>query len=188
MRGEHAPWRWSALRRQGSSPHARGARSRTWRSPAGGGIIPACAGSTSCRCSWRSPMGDHPRMRGEHYWQISRPGFGQGSSPHARGAPRGIGAGHDVQGIIPACAGSTSFLGFFAGFGEDHPRMRGEHAKRPREPRGDEGSSPHARGARGDMRGVGAAWRIIPACAGSTSPQAPPRSSGGDHPRMRGEH
>ena len=115
----------------------------------GTGIIPACAGSTlatatrragfpgssphargarlqPCRC--RRPFRDHPRMRGEH---------------QLRARPAG-----PVDGIIPACAGSTSAdltaLFWTAGSSphargarprlvdvyrdrEDHPRMRGEH-------------------------------------------------------------
>ena len=70
----------------------------------------------------------------------------KGSSPHARG-PQGF---HDlccvVQGIIPACAGST-----LVGRGEikvkqDHPRMRGVHAVGSSLISAKIGSSPHARG------------------------------------------
>ena len=136
------------------------------------GIIPACAGSTVSwslhtshiqgssphargargTCSIRPVcLRDHPRMRGEHL--------------HVRPAL------HVAQGIIPACAGSTSFVETVtpapAGSSPhargaptarqtrppppwDHPRMRGEHAVRL-------GLVARDRG-------------IIPACAGSTHP------------------
>ena len=95
---------------RGSSPHARGAltdshgacltlrdhpRMRGEHAPVTGatytatGIIPACAGSTT------------PRRDGR--------GNGQGSSPHARGAPN-----LDLEVLESA---------------QDHPRMRGEHAE-----------------------------------------------------------
>ena len=136
----------------------------------GTGIIPACAGSTVLlsRLIAASPgssphargararfgvggqqLRDHPRMRGEHKaksgWRIR------------------------MEGIIPACAGSTRTGRTFVlmslgssphargarmvpstrkGFWWDHPRMRGEHARE----------------AAGERRGAG----IIPACAGST--------------------
>ena len=133
-----------------------------------------------------------------------------GSSPHTRGAPVDLNAMRAYVGIIPACAGSTALRGkepqarpgssphargaLGAGApsstcGGDHPRMRGEHDAAPVIAQGlggiipacagstradvtvsekGEGSSPHARGARARCR-----------C---------PRTSCGDHPRMRGEH
>ena len=134
------------------------------------GIIPACAGSTSCRHSPNRRTGgssphargarsassraqrsrwDHPRMRGEH--------------------PVHVGIIARVLGIIPACAGSTkevsSEMKLVSGSSPhargapilrtlsaarigDHPRMRGEHRHVPL----------------GKLAGLG----IIPACAGST--------------------
>ena len=116
--------------RLGSSPHTRGARRD-------GG-------------SSEAPMGDHPRIRGEHYHvQVMRrdchgiiPAYAgstdafsmaeltsTGSSPHTRGAP--------MPGIGPAKAR------------RDHPRIRGEHTEGyGRWWRLCEGSSPHTRGAR----------------------------------------
>ena len=153
-------------------------------------IIPAYAGSTRRLERDARLRRDHPRMRGEHEHvrpQESRrdgiipacagstalrgkePQARPGSSPHARGA---LGAGAPSS----TCGG-------------DHPRMRGEHDAAPVIAQGlggiipacagstradvtvsekGEGSSPHARGARARCR-----------C---------PRTSCGDHPRMRGEH
>ena len=66
--------------------------------------------------------------------------------------------------------------------------MRGEH--QVAKIRGSEikGSSPHARGARGDMRGHCRDDGIIPACAGSTMSLKTLLERLRDHPRMRGEH
>ena len=170
MRGEHRSQPLRGRNKRGSSPHARGA-------PAG-------------RARAGSRTRDHPRMRGEH-------------APRGRGPRRG-------QGIIPACAGSTSdetSLRFcvmgssphargallscwsISPRPRDHPRMRGEHLV--------------------DLRERYRLPGIIPACAGSTpsvleiktasagsSPHArgarrPTQDAvgtGGDHPRMRGEH
>ena len=49
------------------------------------------------------------------------------------------------------------------------------------------GSPPHARGRRYSRYEPRSRARITPACAGKTRPQAPPRSTRRDHPRMRGE-
>ena len=174
----------------GSSPHARGA--------------PDLCPRLSCT------RGDHPRMRGEHSAPRGNDGMTLGSSPHARGAriadqvlasftgdhPRMRGEhepadrrGHDHDGIIPACAGSTAAgatLTFIRSgssphargarerrlhrppSGRDHPRMRGEHALGYGGGFSITGSSPHARGAR------------LLSCRSHHSPR--------DHPRMRGEH
>ena len=70
MRGEHFIFCDSSALLLGSSPHARGARSRLIETGGRAGIIPACAGSTIYRATERAPLGDHPRMRGEH---TSRP-------------------------------------------------------------------------------------------------------------------
>ena len=50
---------------------------------------------------------DHPRMRGEHSETSLLRSMAAGSSPHARGAPSGVLQLGMLEGIIPACAGST---------------------------------------------------------------------------------
>ena len=66
MRGEHLddspvdPSKW------GSSPHARGAPTKTCHFNHPHGIIPACAGSTLVERRQVPHERDHPRMRGEH--------------------------------------------------------------------------------------------------------------------------
>ena len=132
------------------------------------GISPACAGSTRCSLTRCSARWDHPRMRGEHQNGDVYNITDVGSSPHARGAPRPCDRRGRRDGIIPACAGSTSTGCPARCRGRDHPRMRGEH--------------PEARALVRVVHG------IIPACAGNTDRAEDGIGGSGDHPRMRGEH
>ena len=172
----------------GSSPRARGAHRRPSAQRRVAGIIPACAGSTvlgwPARCSRR----DHPRVRGEHpAVQTARRGPA-GSSPRARGALETGKSGGTVEGIIPACAGSTPTCWALSTSRRDHPRVRGEHACPPGGLVIDPGSSPRARGALPHAARQLPERGIIPACAGSTSTATRANSSAWDHPRVRGEH
>ena len=127
MRGEHRRFRQDVPCGTGSSPHARGTQNPKPHISTEQGIIPACAGNTSCihlkdwlprdhpRMRGEHPLsegdvdlrGDHPRMRGEHPRPSPWLPSSRGSSPHARGTLVG-GAGLDAgDGIIPACAGNT---------------------------------------------------------------------------------
>ena len=133
-------------------------------------------------------MRDHPRIRGEHSnWSILA-SYGQGSSPHTRGARSAAGRSGRRSGIIPAYAGSTIAGVLITGVLPDHPRIRGEHpAGRLRKIRV-RGSSPHTRGAHGDAAGGRHRLGIIPAYAGSTGSPTTPNTCSADHPRIRGEH
>ena len=66
--------------------------------------------------------------------------------------------------------------------------MRGEHALSVSGMTAQQGSSPHARGAREQGRMNQGLSGIIPACAGSTTGSSTRRAPSSDHPRMRGEH
>ena len=168
MRGEHAEVTSETFTIWGSSPHARGAQSCQTRRVCAQGIIPACAGSTSCQSRSGWPCWDHPRMRGEHKtWHIPRLSP-SGSSPHARGARLLRCKAFYPRRIIPACAGST--------------------ARIPRRVGGGLGSSPHARGAQLRWLPSSMVNGIIPACAGSTRRAVSYHLLQRDHPRMRGEH
>ncbi len=91
----------------GPSPRARGAQALDRPERAGGGTIPACAGSTSRDISRASMMRDHPRVRGEHSAHVTDATACPGPSPRARGAPAVALARSCAAGTIPACAGST---------------------------------------------------------------------------------
>ena len=188
MRGEHLIGLVSVPQSKGSSPHARGAPAYSAAMLSINGIIPACAGSTyllaccfvlcwdhprmrgehSTPCGVEKLKGDHPRMRGEHDEYLSHIFRVMGSSPHARGAQGDAVVVNHNDGIIPACAGSTTIVY------TDNTTYTG--------------SSPHARGARCRAGRDGDGAGIIPACAGSTGRRRPATAGGRDHPRMRGEH
>ena len=151
-------------------------------------IIPAYAGSTPLRPPPSFPPRDHPRIRGEHRrWRVSsRPN--PGSSPHTRGA-QGFRYAHSTFcRIIPAYAGSTSCANGTSNTPADHPRIRGEHLGYRWDAEAKLGSSPHTRGAQPDFAQRTRLLSIIPAYAGSTVFDFEDYGTGGDHPRIRGEH
>ena len=152
----------------GSSPHVRGAPCPFCEHMNGKGIIPACAGSTSDTTRLTPGAWDHPRMCGEHGVAHRFDGFGQGSSPHVRGAHRTPPQANHRNGIIPACAGSTGGMRANVWIVRDHPRMCGEHATLFPQPLCCAGSSPHVRGALPATARAAMLSGIIPACAGST--------------------
>ena len=116
------------------------------------------------------------------------PNASLGSSPRARGALPRLHPGRSRDGIIPACAGSTSAPASGSRGSRDHPRVRGEHliAGVPRAAA--VGSSPRARGAHDVEEHQPQEDGIIPACAGSTAPATVWTPRPRDHPRVRGEH
>ena len=133
-----------------------------------GGIIPACAGSTT-----------DATERACLHW---------GSSPLARGALSiSFSTASSVR-IIPACAGSTLSSSVGMTRDRDHPRLRGEHLPCPHCGGEAEGSPPLARGAQPAGAGLAGSGGIIPACAGSTVMAEPSCAPSLDHPRLRGEH
>ena len=172
----------------GSSPHTRGARDRFVDVGFELGIIPAYAGSTGPGV-FDPPRGrDHPRIRGEHGYEVITPVRTTGSSPHTRGAHDPVEVDVHAVRIIPAYAGSTVGRRWRRRWRPDHPRIRGEH-QHPKLPEvNPAGSSPHTRGALIDRLRDEIADRIIPAYAGSTSPAPAGQGPAPDHPRIRGEH
>ena len=162
--------RLDSTQRRGSSPHARGARSRDTRQ----------------ECSRR----DHPRMRGEHVRGLvhrqHRPGIipacagstyglawrvldAQGSSPHARGARPGERRHLHRHG--------------------DHPRMRGEHAHENVRTAVDPGIIPACAGSTVSAKmKIGKTQGSSPHARGARPPGGTDGVTARDHPRMRGEH
>ena len=188
IRGEHVVHRSSFLSSSGSSPHTRGAHWTRWGIRVGARIIPAYAGSTPGCATGPTSRRDHPRIRGEHTGRDGVYAWAPASSPHTRGAHRGVRPVRRLGGIIPAYAGSTLLPTTCRSGTRDHPRIRGEHFCRRRRVCRWRGSSPHTRGAPAAPAGSGGRCGIIPAYAGSTwrHTGTPPRRR--DHPRIRGEH
>ena len=85
--GEHANAIGALYPSKGSSPPVRGAPVGWRGSREGGGLIPACAGSTSWTPSKPRPRRAHPRLCGEHGHPGRNHRWLQGSSPPVRGAP-----------------------------------------------------------------------------------------------------
>src|SRR5690606_32722842 len=131
----------------GSPPHARGALACAGSRLLLTGITPACAGSTDGGEPADGAGADHPRMRGEHIYEVEPSDWVAGSPPHARGARRSAPRPGPPDRITPACAGSTALVLWGLSLRADHPRMRGEHALVGVASDGRPGSPPHARGA-----------------------------------------
>ena len=172
---------------RGSPPHARGKENEKARGGDVVGITPACAGKSPSRALRRSPLWDHPRMRGEKHLIFWRQKEDLGSPPHARGKDIQHKSGWRCERITPACAGKSVRCHHFDRQREDHPRMRGEKPSVCCRPCRYMGSPPHARGKGRCRCEAVPALRITPACAGKSFFMPSTASTAGDHPRMRGE-
>ena len=151
-------------------------------------IIPADAGSTSCRLPNVLRITDHPRGCGEHEPAFTLNVISSGSSPRMRGALSWLACTICQSRIIPADAGSTPTSRVCDVSIQDHPRGCGEHPTQIDRSWMSEGSSPRMRGAPGQRRAGRVRRRTIPADAGSTSPCRCRGWRRRDHPRGCGEH
>ena len=172
-------------------------------------FIPARAGNTTPATPTDAAPTVHPRSRGEHMLAPPNCTPITGSSPLARGTRPGRPEGREVHQVhprsrgehgavrhhaphggrfIPARAGNTLSAGLPAREFAVHPRSRGEHSPLGIETVTTAGSSPLARGTRGDLHLERHDLRFIPARAGNTSHRTPPPGCGAVHPRSRGEH
>ena len=184
--GEHDSDAFAPNVRHGSSPRVRGTPGTRYPLRHHAGIIPACAGNTVGGRVHVTCAGDHPRVCGEHTSMTPSRASRMGSSPRVRGTRDKLVRFVPELGIIPACAGNTSF--HVDGKAEDHPRVCGEHCRRRGGRRQSRGSSPRVRGTRLPRLRTSPCSRIIPACAGNTFLQPCQRHHGWDHPRVCGEH
>ena len=104
--GEHAEGSSPRVRGTGSSPRVRG----TFKCKDGKertvGIIPACAGNISIPPQRLQLLWDHPRVCGEHVFELLRYLLAIGSSPRVRGTSKHEILVLEICGIIPACAGN----------------------------------------------------------------------------------
>ena len=187
-RGEHRITSGEPDSHEGSSPLTRGALHPIRLSDPGERLIPAHAGSTFSSAPGGGLKRAHPRSRGEHAIRGLEASSAAGSSPLTRGAPRPVGVGGRVAGLIPAHAGSTRPLLRRQAHQPAHPRSRGEHAVGPFFRFGFAGSSPLTRGAPRQTGGMEKPLRLIPAHAGSTRMGTRSKSTAWAHPRSRGEH
>ena len=154
--------------RSGSSPLARGTPSLANANVPVNRLIPARAGNTSSSSPAQSPEPAHPRSRGEHSLPLRRLRTRSGSSPLARGTPLCPVPELGRNRLIPARAGNTR-AGRCPGAGASaHPRSRGEHEGRTMSWCWCFGSSPLARGTRGQDDVLVLVLRLIPARAGNT--------------------
>ena len=110
-----------------------------------------------------------------------------GSPPRARGAENVVLIHNIVNGITPACAGSSYQLPKPCFAFQDHPRVRGEQPPRLRRFSPSKGSPPRARGAVWILCAGKVGSGITPACAGSRFINLYPFMPTKDHPRVRGE-
>ena len=154
----------------------------------GRGLIPARAGTTVGVFAHGCFKRAHPRSRGDHLPRTRRTPPPRGSSPLARGPPKGFSKPWVTIGLIPARAGTTSLEAVvFPDFGA-HPRSRGDHPLVVLVRFGRAGSSPLARGPPLlEMRGE-SVQGLIPARAGTTGVAAGAPSRCRAHPRSRGDH
>ncbi len=188
LRGEHLNTNTHLEAVQGSSPPARGTHKLAAKWLHNLGLIPACAGNTTCATSGGQTRAAHPRLRGEHNIEERNQRDVAGSSPPARGTHVADDDDYLLIGLIPACAGNTRWPSLTRWRTTAHPRLRGEHPSPPIFGSFQFGSSPPARGTRPVDVFPLLRHGLIPACAGNT-----PYSSGitrpvAAHPRLRGEH
>ena len=150
------------------------------------GIIPARAGFTKMTTADMIVMRDHPRSRGVYRIGLCDGRSPIGSSPLARGLLQVTTQAIFTNGIIPARAGFTTEVTLCNVPWEDHPRSRGVYPSETFQLPVYGGSSPLARGLRGDhSRALGRSG-IIPARAGFTQQMLTATPGRGDHPRSRG--
>ena len=173
------------------------------------GLIPAHAGKT-----WPCPdaagrPGAHPRSRGENGDALIAAVNPTGSSPLTRGKlappsgrghhrvahPRSRGenaverrATRHRERLIPAHAGKTGRSESCPHPRPAHPRSRGENRTVRIVSPPQAGSSPLTRGKPDNILLAGLSARLIPAHAGKTGGEAPPRLPSPAHPRSRGEN
>ena len=138
------------------------------RKPCCFGLIPACAGKTSCARSTLELCGAHPRVCGENLGGALGSLGGMGSSPRVRGKLKISRVLVSIPGLIPACAGKTVFGVGDCGGEEAHPRVCGENRYVWDVGTQYKGSSPRVRGKLLSRFPCGRTVGLIPACAGKT--------------------
>ena len=188
MGGEHDMRKFTSYVSTGSSPHGRGTLVFVACQGAEYRVIPAWAGNTAAVSLGHGCAPGHPRMGGEHRFEIRGFGVLAGSSPHGRGTRTGHRGGRRKRRVIPAWAGNTLMRRICPRRRTGHPRMGGEHYTNRSYAGSESGSSPHGRGTRVVANAKANYLRVIPAWAGNTAPTPWARWTRTGHPRMGGEH
>ena len=196
---------------EGSSPHTRGTRlrsrathRRSWDHPRirgehlhhlrhlreKGGIIPAYAGNTVTKvCLALTTLGSSPHTRGTPGSRTSRgwfawiiPAYAGNTIPLANVATPKYGSSPHTRGT-PGCRDGNGGL-----YG-DHPRIRGEHQRRPTHVHQPLGIIP-AYAGNTELRHAGqlAPWGSSPHTRGTPICGLRISTICRDHPRIRGEH
>ena len=127
-------------------------------------------------------------MCGEHSKARRKHNASKGSSPRVRGTRVSHQKHASRLGVIPACAGSTSFQFQPNTRCRDHPRVCGEHLQESAGCSAWLGSSPRVRGTHYLPSNCVYIAGIIPACAGNTQSLLLAWAGSWDHPRVCGEH
>jgi len=187
-RGEHVYIGKDIAVTIGSSPRARGTRSRVVHVSLRGRFIPAGAGNTMNKQIMADPIAVHPRGRGEHPISLLCPCPVLGSSPRARGTHADGKTLQWYNRFIPAGAGNTDAEDGPPKHSAVHPRGRGEHCIANVSAKRLGGSSPRARGTRDQRSSLSPCRRFIPAGAGNTHGRSSFVQQRSVHPRGRGEH
>ena len=146
LRGEYVPLDIMIRHVPGSPPLARGIQGDQAHAGGATGITPACAGNTYSFAQPRTPIKDHPLLRGEYDSDNILEHSRQGSPPLARGILLGDQFCRHTPGITPACAGNTLCVIKAVSVAWDHPRLRGEYTLRNKSSFRCMGSPPLARG------------------------------------------
>ena len=152
----------------GSPPPTRGTLEIVYPNGSNIRITPAYAGNTDLLDRWDPRFQDHPRLRGEHFWQGFRRQRILGSPPPTRGTQEPEVKKTYLDRITPAYAGNT--------MRKISPRSLPH------------GSPPPTRGTLYLYKYIHYAIRITPAYAGNTIYPLHPIKHRQDHPRLRGEH
>ncbi len=187
VRGEHSIERAFGDRQDGSSPRSRGTYFRYPRQRKINRFIPAFAGNIRLplRAMRNQPV--HPRVRGEHIFQLKKPRSGDGSSPRSRGTWYTGGRDQSERRFIPAFAGNISLVNASMRVLQVHPRVRGEHRILNSQDPTHLGSSPRSRGTSVTPTPLAGTARFIPAFAGNMANRYDDRHARpGSSPRSRG--
>ena len=120
----------------------------------------------SC-CQKRQQKWVHPCIRGEYNLLGQAPAGGKGSPPHPRGILFIPLTTISLHRFTPASAGNISYLSFFGGLLQVHPRIRGEYVCIFLFIRHVLGSPPHPRGIFFRMSAINNKRRFTPASAGN---------------------